>query len=360
MVIESVSGYINHIAGILISREGYEEIVVYRGEGKDYKESSCKPNIFRDKHLDNNPNFEKNLFDEMSANSISIGDTYLEKAISAQHDGFPSRLLDVSYNSLIALYFACTPHYNKPETEYDDQIGVVYVYFLDKLFCPVGNNINDNYNAIIEGNEETFINRAIFQKNHKLIDHIKTNKRIIAQQGAFILFQGSEASEIPKLKYERIEISHKAKKMIRKELKLFFGIYTGSVYPEASNLVKEMTQKSTLLNAAKFDLNSELELVILNLQNDIEFYINKIMKNCEDIKKCLKCVMEFEQIIYSYMLGFKDLNKNNMDNEAIVTEYVEKYNDLVKECLNRINKYINNGIEIFVDEILITNGEDLI
>ena len=34
-------------------------------------------------------------------------------------------------------------------------------------------------------------------KDDKLIDHIKTNKRIIAQQGAFILFQGNDYKKIP-------------------------------------------------------------------------------------------------------------------------------------------------------------------
>ena len=42
----------------------------------------------------------------MSANHLTDGKTYLEIAIDAQHGGFPSRLLDVTYNCIVALYFA--------------------------------------------------------------------------------------------------------------------------------------------------------------------------------------------------------------------------------------------------------------
>ena len=85
----------------------------------------------------------------MTANHIAKGDSYLEKAINAQHGGFPSRLLDVSYNSLVALFFATTPFYNKIITESDGEDGYVYVFSLDEMFCPVGDGIKDNYTALI-------------------------------------------------------------------------------------------------------------------------------------------------------------------------------------------------------------------
>lgn len=78
----------------------------------------------------------------MSANHLTDGKTYLEIAIDAQHGGFPSRLLDVTYNCIVALYFAITPYYTESETSHDNEDGIVYIFFLEDIYCPTGNNIN--------------------------------------------------------------------------------------------------------------------------------------------------------------------------------------------------------------------------
>lgn len=198
---KSVSEYIKELREIIERKSKKDFTIVYRGENKIFK-NPCQPNIFRKEYLYKNEFFEKNLFEEMKANKITEGSTFLERAIDAQHDGFPSRLLDVSYNSLIALYFAVTPYYYEPEDKYDKKIennennGVVYIFFIEKYFCPAGDIINKTYDSIVNRDESAFIEHKIFQKNHKLIDHIKCNNRIIAQQGTFILFQGDEISSI--------------------------------------------------------------------------------------------------------------------------------------------------------------------
>ena len=359
--IGNISDYIKIVLERIEEKKETEEIVVYRGEAKDHKESACKPNIFRDKYLDNNPNFERNLFDEMSANKISNGDSYLEKAISAQHDGFPSRLLDVSYNSLMALYFACTPYYFKPEDEYDKHDGVVYLYFIKKMFCPVGNNINENYNALIKGETNCFINSVLFQKNHKLIDHIKTNKRIIAQQGAFILFQGNEPETISESKCIKIMIPQKAKKRLREELKLLFGIYTGSVYPEAGNLVKEMTEKSTMLNATEFSFATEIDLALVNLEKEMEYYLSIILSTYSTISQCTQVVKKFEEVVYSYKLGFIDLQKHYKDYglddtaDEKIKASILTYNSFVEEYVENINRYLSGKVDVLHDDLLIYN-----
>ena len=187
--VKSISEYISAVEETIKHAKSSDSVVVFRGESKVY-DTPCQPTIFRTQLSKSDKFFEKNLFEEMSANHLTNGKTYLEIAIDAQHGGFPSRLLDVTYNCLAALYFAVTPYYTKEETSGDSEDGMVYIFFLEDLYCPTGNNINEAYNACINHEADWFSGQELFQKNHKLIDHIKKNPRIIAQQGAFILFQG--------------------------------------------------------------------------------------------------------------------------------------------------------------------------
>lgn len=102
----------------------------------------------------------------MTANHLTNGSTYLEKAIDAQHGGFPSRLLDVTYNCLVALYFAVTPFYTKEEDSEDGpgNDGMVYIFPMEKMYCPAGNNIVNAYDAIVERKEKWISEERILKK----------------------------------------------------------------------------------------------------------------------------------------------------------------------------------------------------
>ena len=142
--VKSISEYISAVEKTIKYAKSSDSVVVFRGESKVY-DTPCQPTIFRTQLSKSDKFFEKNLFEEMSANHLTNGKTYLEIAIDAQHGGFPSRLLDVTYNCLAALYFAVTPYYTKEENSGDNEDGMVYVFFLENLYCPTGNNINEAY-----------------------------------------------------------------------------------------------------------------------------------------------------------------------------------------------------------------------
>lgn len=344
-----IDEYIKKIIKIVAARKTDSNIVLYRGEAQNYP-TPCVPNIFRKNFIKNYKYFEKNIFDEMKANKLSKGNSYLENAISAQHDGFPSRLLDVTYNSLVALYFACTPYYRKRENEYDKKDGKVFIFFLDKMFCPTGDNITNNYNDLILG-KENFISYAVFAKNHKLIDHIKINNRIIAQQGAFILFQGSEFENLPRYMYEELVIPQESKCILRQELKALFGIHTGTVYPEAENLIDEIKRKSLNIENSEYNIKSEFDLLLYNLECEIHYYLSLIFKNKSTAVEHIK---DFEKTIRSYQLGISEiLNSDVGENKDILELAITQYNALVQTAFSDIRIFFGDSLETSPEYYLI-------
>ena len=319
------------------------KIVVYRGETRDFGKTACQPNVFRNGYLDNNERFEKNILDEMTANHIAKGDSYLEKAINAQHGGFPSRLLDVSYNSLVALFFATTPFYNKIITESDGEDAYVYVFSLDEMFCPVGDGIKDNYTALISDEYEWYSKKNLFNRNFKLIDHIKTNSRIIAQQGAFILFQGMDAYPVPSNLYKTIKIHKNEKPHIRKQLKDLFGIHMGTIYPEENNLVGEIIGKSKITNSMSFSLENELQLVFKSLENDVDHLLCKILLNDN-----VSLIEEFEMTVIWYKIGWIELSKHiDSEEKKVIEKFKIKYNNYINMAIYKIMK---KHQEVFINK----------
>lgn len=270
--IQNVSDYIERINHYMQARGSAGHFCVYRGEPEIYP-TPCMPGIFRRGILSENRFFEKNLFDAMRQNKLTDERRYLNNAIDAQHGTFPSRLLDVSYNCLTALYFAVTPYFHKEEEELDGVDGMVFLFFLNDVFSPSAQNTNDNYDAIVN-RDKKWCQEPVFQKNIKFIDHTKLNSRIIAQQGAFILFQGDEPEELPKGMFYGIQIPGGAKKEIRGQLRQLFGIHTGSIYPETDNLVKELTDKSKYLNTKPFTCEHELRYTLGQLEKELDFYLD--------------------------------------------------------------------------------------
>ena len=270
--VRDVSDFIERVNGYVQERGKPDQFCVYRGEPECYP-TPCRPNLFRRGVLAENRFFEKNLFDAMRQNKLTGEKRYLDNAIDAQHGEFPSRLLDVSYNCLVALYFAVTPYYHAEENSLDREDGMVFLFFLDEIFSPSARNTNDNYRAIID-RKPAWCQEPLFQKNIKFIDHTKLNPRIIAQQGAFMLFQGDEAEELPKRMFCGIRIPKEAKPKLRSQLKNLFGIHTGTIYPEISNLVRELTHKSRQLNTQAFTCENELYYALAQLERELDFYLD--------------------------------------------------------------------------------------
>lgn len=85
------------------------QTIYYRGQAN--RHWSLVPSLFRQKkNGESSSQLECMILREAQHrlwSELATLPTYLEKLVYLQHYGMPTRLLDVTFNPLIALYFAC-------------------------------------------------------------------------------------------------------------------------------------------------------------------------------------------------------------------------------------------------------------
>lgn len=209
----------------------------------------------------------------------------LEMLVRMQHYSLPTRLLDVSHNPLVALYFACEsakrrvtlpgPDKRTRQVEADGQVVILTVdrlamrYFdSDKVSC-IANlarlrfDLKEQINTALpldKFNRELPIKRLLhFVRQEKaafepeivprdlddivLVKPKQSNKRILAQAGAFFAFgltQDLEDQNSAGVAIERITIPGERKTEIRDELDKL-GINEKTLFPEIERAARYLT-----------------------------------------------------------------------------------------------------------------------
>lgn len=359
-IVSSVSDYVYDLRMLQNIWCEDDYFMVYRGESEEYS-TPCIPTIYRGFALKQNANYEKNMFMAMRQNDISKSEVYLHNAIDAQHDGFPSRLLDVTYNALIALYFAVTPYYYKPEDAADGADGIVYVIKYSEALSPEAKNTQDLYESALRGSSEIG-NSRFLSYHHRLIDHCKQNKRIIAQQGAFVLFTGETPVPIPYYQMCGIRISHDAKAKIRHELKYMFGIYTGTVYPEVELMQEEVNERCLRINSFDYSLVKTTEDAMDEVQAEYSYFAgccDYCIQSKEPLDSLIriieKSIVTHKAYLKEYYLRLRSLSSGaqgkEMQKNISVTScidadgLVEKYNGILSDFLFELPKQVSASMD---------------
>lgn len=185
--------------------------------------------------------------------------TDYEKLITMQHYGLPTRLLDVTRNPLVAIFFAC----NNWERRYQD--GLVYVFeedqkseehkflnpdddtvkCLTKIVKSKDHKVCENCKSQEVGQSCNFSDKSFMQKNH-FIRGIAKNRRIDNQSGDFIFVgtdkNSKENKAVDELVSEYLVIDHEVKPILLENLEVM-NIHGGSVYPELGNMSSYLVAK---------------------------------------------------------------------------------------------------------------------
>lgn len=246
-----------------------DETVFYRGHAKEtYK---LEPSLYRTQELINS---EHLLFRELlvsNPSDFSSDISTFEKLVRMQHYSLPTRLLDLTTNPLIALYFACKSHEKETAEVVIFKIKNECIKFFDSDTVSCLSNLarlpkqdkdkidftlsEHDFNKQLSitkllhfiREEKSFFIEKIIPNDLKKIVCVRgkmNNSRIVSQSGAFLIF-GIDAkldNSDQNISVERVSINKSNKSKILIELDAL-NINESTVFPYIENSAKYISKK---------------------------------------------------------------------------------------------------------------------
>ena len=259
--INGVSSLIQNLAKLQYGK--HNDLIFFRGHSDS--EWVAEPSIYRDGLVEKEHIIFREVIASMPEEFHALNSTF-QKLVKMQHYGLPTRLLDITENPLIALYFACIDSKDK-----DGEILVYRVprneikYFDSDTVSILANLAKMKNDFSIQEVQAGRLLHEIRQEKYGFLPNINLddlskvlfvkplldNQRIIRQDGSFSLFgMGENKSTIAKIPDEfktqkdgkGFIVNAGSKENILKELEIL-GIHHAKLFPEIDKIANYIKRK---------------------------------------------------------------------------------------------------------------------
>ncbi|WP_153721177.1 FRG domain-containing protein [Sporosarcina cascadiensis] len=314
--INNLNDYSNSIKKYV---EIYAESIFLRGESSKYiyPTSSIARQI---KYVENEGHINQEVL-SITPEDFKRDQSEFEKLVRMQHYGIPTRLIDVTFNPLVALFFAV-------QSDDNEKDGYVYLYIeensvsykdkeVDILSKIAFSNVQSINSFKIENNlEESEEQLArIINQNYFINDTpIDNNDRISRQKGTFVIcgneINNSELTDkiIPLdcVPTRTFRIPYEYKESIKNELdSLGYNIYNLYVdLPSVANYIKSKYKETSSIEGAYEIIEHTSQQEFKHVWHDITILLKKKLKESQIrkiIKKEINNISLTKHIIYVYV-----------------------------------------------------------
>lgn len=311
--IESVSDFLNDIKGIK-NKSGYT--LFYRGHSdKNYE---LKPSIYRNKKFIEN---EHKIYRETIAKVPYEfnGKSTIESLALMQHYGVPTRILDLTTNALVALYFACEESKKINEIEEKSFFRKVNIDGEVIIFSIPNESVcySDSDKVTILANLSKYENNLHYEKNtfyKQDISYVEIKiKKILKVINTDAVLEKAESL--------RDYILNK-----KEELKKYYEDYRlKNIDEKIEDIIESYKGKEKI----KDDIKSFFTILLLTILKGIideaeQSYINNLNEKKPYLKKLLHYIREdksyFKPIINPNDIGKILAVKPKLDNPRIVRQ----------------------------------------
>ena len=284
-----------------------KQLRYFRGHSK--QSFQVTPSIFRNPGWISN---EASMLKELllrCPNDFAGSPTTFQCLVKMQHYGLPTRLLDITSNPLVALYFACETHDNDDEDGevviFDYDVGDVKYFDSDtvSVIANLSRRPSDfkvptiastptatHTDAVKSFNEQDAVRLLLHDigndKPHFLpkilrddlmrvvcVKPLLNNPRIIRQEGAFLLYgcnilKREPAQLLDHVISGRFTINRDEKQRLLDQLRTL-GISRATMFPEIEHVAKQVKHEYLTRSISLSDLKPVQRRIVEILQNSV-------------------------------------------------------------------------------------------